>query len=72
MAALLGINAPLDATGRVLYEVLEDQPSPKQPGQSRDREFVVTGGRVHSYQDTMASGGTAVSLREELQFRTGD
>lgn len=67
MAALLGINAPLDATGRVLYEVLEGiNPPQNNRVKVEDREFVVTGGRVHSYQDTMASGGTAVSLREEL------
>jgi len=67
MAKLLGINAPLDATGRVLYEVLEGIGRPQNnPVKMEDQEFAVTGGTVHCYRDTMASVGTAVSLRERL------
>ena len=67
MAELLGINAPLDATGRVLYEVLEGNSRPQNNlVEMEDQELVATGGTVHRYQDTMASRGTAVSLRERL------
>ena len=63
----MGINAPLDATGRVLYEVLEGNSRPQNNlVEMEDQELVATGGTVHRYQDTMASRGTAVSLRERL------
>ncbi|NLZ43789.1 MAG: hypothetical protein GX894_02935 [Clostridia bacterium] len=67
MAELLGINAPLDATGRVLYEVLEGIGRPQNCLVKReDQELTITGGTVHRLEDTMASGGTAMSLQEEL------
>src|SRR5690606_34654047 len=67
MAELLGINAPLDATGRVLYEVLEGIGRPQNCLVKReDQELTITGGTVHRLEDTMASGRTAMSLQEEL------
>ncbi|NLW55707.1 MAG: hypothetical protein GX050_03650 [Firmicutes bacterium] len=65
MARLLGINAPLDATGRVLYEALETPPP--LPGSliKIEDQAAVMSGEAHRYQDEEASGGTAVNLREK-------
>ena len=60
---LLGINAPLDATGRVLYEVLEAIAPPQERLIKIEDQAAVTSGKVHRYQDGEASGGTAVNLR---------
>jgi hypothetical protein len=67
MAELLGIDAPLDATGRVLYEILERSGCPQNHLVKReDQELTITGGTVQRIEDTMASGGTALSLQEKL------
>jgi len=65
MAWLLGINAPLDATGRVLDGALEMLPLPPGPLIKIEDEAAVISGDADRYRDEEASGGTAVNLRGE-------
>ena len=62
MAQLLGINAPLDATGRVLSEALEAPPPPPGSLIKFEDEVAVISGEAERYHDKAASGGTAVNL----------
>ncbi|HBF37859.1 MAG TPA: hypothetical protein DDW50_11115, partial [Firmicutes bacterium] len=62
MARLLGINAPLDATGKVLYTVFEDiSPSQDYTVQFDDEEAIASE-NTEKIWDEEASGRTVTSL----------
>ncbi len=68
MAKLLGINAPLDSTGKVLYNVLDNIfPSLEYDMKFEDDEAVVSE-NVERSMDGQASGGTAISLYDNLAW----
>lgn len=66
MAYLLGIDAPLDATGRVLFGALEaGEPVTQSVVTLEDTAAVLTG-PVVIYAETIASGGTVAGLSGPL------
>lgn len=66
MAKLLGINAPLDATGRPLYEILYNIAPPRQYEIKLEDEDAVVSQTTKRYWHEDASGGTATSLYGNL------
>lgn len=62
MARLLGINAPLNSTGEVLYGALDNINQPREHAINFESEDAIMIGKAARYGDAGASGGTAVSI----------